>query len=123
MKEVLLSKGVEIKFNEEVVSIEANNSSHIIKTKINSNTRNKNWFSDFTTIPSLFKRGMGEFTFRNKIRKSICSNYKTDFIISCAGLQSDRVASLTEDNLNIRIIPFRGEYYELKESAKHLVKP
>ena len=36
MKEVLLTKGVEIKFNEEVVSIESNNSSHTIKTKSNS---------------------------------------------------------------------------------------
>lgn len=84
MKEILLTKGVEIKFGEEVIGIESQNSIHTIETKSNS--------------------------------------YKTDFIISCAGLQSDRVASLTEDNLNIRIIPFRGEYYKLKDSAKHLVK-
>ncbi len=54
--------------------------------------------------------------------KTKSNNYKTDFVISCAGLQSDRVASLTENNLDVRIIPFRGEYYKLKDSAKHLVK-
>ena len=84
MKEILLSRGVEIKFDEEVIGIETDNSIHTIKTKSNS--------------------------------------YKSNFIISCAGLQSDRVASLTEKNLDVRIIPFRGEYYKLKDSAKHLVK-
>jgi len=88
MKEVLLTKGVEIKFGEEVVGIRQhpdrnNQTIQIVETKKNS--------------------------------------YETDFIISCAGLQSDRIASLTEDDLNVRIIPFRGEYYKLKESAKHLV--
>jgi len=84
MKEILISKGVEIKFNEEVIGIKKHNLNQIIKTKSNK--------------------------------------YETDFIISCAGLQSDRVAALTEKNLNVRIIPFRGEYYKLTNSAKNLVK-
>lgn len=60
----------------------------------------------------------------NSIQKIITksNSYEANFIISCAGLQSDRVASFTEENLNVRIIPFRGEYYKLKDSAKHLVK-
>ncbi|MFT7590416.1 MAG: L-2-hydroxyglutarate oxidase [bacterium] len=41
-------------------------------------------------------------------------------IINCAGLYSDKVAGLTE-KLDTKIIPFRGEYYMLKESAHHLV--
>ena len=57
-----------------------------------------------------------------QVVKTKNNSYGTDFVISCAGLQSDRVASLTEKNLNVRIIPFRGEYYKLKDSAKHLVK-
>ncbi|VAX17674.1 L-2-hydroxyglutarate oxidase [hydrothermal vent metagenome] len=122
MKEILLAKGVELKFGEEVIAIKSQNSTYKIKTKFNSNANHKNWLSDFTIITSLFKRGKGESTLSNKIRKSIFSSYETDFIISCAGLQSDRVASLTEKELNVRIIPFRGEYYKLKDSAKHLVK-
>ncbi len=48
--------------------------------------------------------------------------FNTDFIISCAGLQADRVAALTEKNLNVKIIPFRGEYYRLTKEARHFVK-
>jgi len=43
-------------------------------------------------------------------------------LISCAGLQSDRVATLAKVKLQARIIPFRGEYFELKPEKRHLVK-
>lgn len=42
--------------------------------------------------------------------------------IVCAGLQADRLAVKTTKDLPVRIIPFRGEYYKLKESARYLVK-
>ena len=45
----------------------------------------------------------------------------TRALITCGGLQSDRLAMQTQPDLDLRIIPFRGEYFELKESAKHLV--
>jgi L-2-hydroxyglutarate oxidase len=45
-----------------------------------------------------------------------------DFIVSCAGLHSDRVAQLAGERRETRIVPFRGEYYELKPSARHLVR-
>jgi L-2-hydroxyglutarate oxidase len=45
-----------------------------------------------------------------------------DLFINCAGLYSDKVALLNEKSLDTRIIPFRGEYYQLKEESKHLVK-
>ena len=44
------------------------------------------------------------------------------FVINCAGLYSDRIAKMTETNLGIKIIPFRGEYYKLKQDRTHLVK-
>jgi (S)-2-hydroxyglutarate dehydrogenase len=37
-------------------------------------------------------------------------------------LQSDKIAQLTEKNLDTRIIPFRGEYMVLKDEKKHLVR-
>jgi L-2-hydroxyglutarate oxidase len=43
-------------------------------------------------------------------------------LVSCAGLQSDRVANQTGSAHDLRILPFRGEYYELEPSAKHLVR-
>lgn len=49
--------------------------------------------------------------------------YDTTLVINCAGLYSDKVAELTEkEKLNLRIIPFRGEYFELKPEKQYLVK-
>lgn len=47
---------------------------------------------------------------------------QTRFLINCAGLQSDRVASLAGARTGMKIIPFRGEYYELVPAKRHLVK-
>ncbi|MBC7777286.1 MAG: L-2-hydroxyglutarate oxidase [Phycisphaerae bacterium] len=47
---------------------------------------------------------------------------ETSFFVNCAGLYSDHVASLTGEKLNVKIIPFRGEYYELKPESEHLVR-
>ena len=82
MKDVLESRGVEIKFNEKVEAIKVGD-----EIEISTNQQ----------------------------------IYKSTNLISCAGLQADRVASLTEENLNVRIIPFRGEYYKLKNESKSLV--
>ena len=43
-------------------------------------------------------------------------------MVNCAGLQSDRVAALAGVKSEIRIVPFRGEYYTLDPEASHLVK-
>jgi (S)-2-hydroxyglutarate dehydrogenase len=43
-------------------------------------------------------------------------------IINCAGLYSDKVAKMHLGKLDTRIIPFRGEYFELTAEAEHLVK-
>ena len=49
--------------------------------------------------------------------------YETKLVINCAGLQSDKMAQLTqEEKIHLRIIPFRGEYFELKPEKQHLVK-
>ncbi|MEO3972950.1 L-2-hydroxyglutarate oxidase [Streptomyces sp. CAU 1734] len=38
-------------------------------------------------------------------------------LVNCAGLYSDRVAALTGDDPAVRIVPFRGEYYELADPS------
>jgi len=43
-------------------------------------------------------------------------------LVNCAGLHSDRVAKLTGQDPGAQIIPFRGEYFDIKPSAKHLCK-
>jgi len=47
---------------------------------------------------------------------------RADYVISCAGLQSDRIARLRGADPGARIVPFRGEYYELVPERRHLVK-
>lgn len=46
----------------------------------------------------------------------------SDVLINCAGLQADRVARLAGIEPEVRIVPFRGEYYELKEERRPLVR-
>jgi L-2-hydroxyglutarate oxidase len=43
-------------------------------------------------------------------------------IVNCAGLQCDKIAALAGESLNVRIIPFRGEYYTINPNKAHLVK-
>lgn len=42
--------------------------------------------------------------------------------INCAGLHSDRITRLGGQKPPAKIIPFKGEYYELEKQAKHLCK-
>jgi (S)-2-hydroxyglutarate dehydrogenase len=46
----------------------------------------------------------------------------TKLILNCAGLQSDRIAKMTMPNIDVQIIPFRGEYYILEKEKEYLVK-
>lgn len=43
-------------------------------------------------------------------------------LVNCGGLQSDRIARMCGLRPNVRIVPFRGEYYELIEERKHLLR-
>jgi L-2-hydroxyglutarate oxidase len=47
---------------------------------------------------------------------------ETRFLINCAGLQSDRVARLGGMEPKAMIVPFRGEYFELKPERRYLVR-
>jgi L-2-hydroxyglutarate oxidase len=47
---------------------------------------------------------------------------RTRMLVNCGGLQSDRVARLCGIDPGVQIVPFRGEYYELKPQAEHLCK-
>ena len=49
-------------------------------------------------------------------------NFETTLIINTAGLYSDKIAKFTQPELNVRIIPFRGEYVMLKKEKSNLVR-
>ena len=50
------------------------------------------------------------------------SSYTGKLVVNCAGLYSDKIARLTMKDINIKIIPFRGEYYKLRKEREYLVK-
>ncbi len=47
---------------------------------------------------------------------------ETDVLVNCAGLHADRVARLAGVTPPVRIVPFRGEYYELVPERRSLVR-
>jgi L-2-hydroxyglutarate oxidase len=49
-------------------------------------------------------------------------DFTASLLINCAGLYSDTMAQLTVPELDMRIIPFRGEYYKLKKERENLVR-
>ena len=49
-------------------------------------------------------------------------DYEGDFLINCAGLHCDRVSQMAGIERDLRIIPFRGEYFKIKAARQHLVR-
>lgn len=76
----------------------------------------------------------GEIKFGEKVEKITTKNkistvqtskntYETKLVVNCAGLYSDKIAQLTDKRADdIRITPFRGEYFEIKPEKQYLVK-
>lgn len=84
-------------------------------------------------IKNLFLELGGEILFDNRVVNIIekgneikvftkDNEYTTSKLITCAGLYSDKMSKLTNPQNDLKIIPFRGEYYKLKEDKKYLVK-
>jgi (S)-2-hydroxyglutarate dehydrogenase len=47
---------------------------------------------------------------------------EVDVLVNCAGLHADRVARLAGDASDPRIVPFRGEYHQLRPDRRGLVR-
>jgi len=84
-------------------------------------------------IKELFIELGGEIKFNNEVKDItdkgaeiiVITNkaeFKTKKLISCAGLYSDKITKMTNEKNDVIIIPFRGEYYKIKDKKKHLVK-
>ncbi len=74
----------------------------------------------------------GEIHTGEKVNKIIQNNksviietskntYEGKLLVNCAGLYSDKVARMTGQDINVKIIPFRGEYFKIKKEKHHLV--
>jgi L-2-hydroxyglutarate oxidase LhgO len=48
--------------------------------------------------------------------------FSTTWLINCAGLHSDRISRLAGDDPGVMIVPFRGEYYDLRPERASLVR-
>lgn len=59
------------------------------------------------------------------VRTSTGLVVRSRVLVNCAGLQCDRIARLAGDDPGMRILPFRGEYYDLvrPELVRGLVYP
>jgi len=84
-------------------------------------------------IKKLFEELGGEVKFNQEVTNIVTkgneivvqtnnSEFKTTKLVSCAGLYSDKVTKMTNEKNDVIIIPFRGEYYKIKDEKKHLVK-
>lgn len=56
------------------------------------------------------------------VAETAAGEFTADFLVNCAGLHSDRVAALAGERREVRIIPFRGEYYRLRPERAGLVR-
>jgi len=57
----------------------------------------------------------------SKLVSSKKETFRGDFLINCAGLFSDKISKLDGLNSKVKIIPFRGEYYEIVNEKSHLL--
>jgi L-2-hydroxyglutarate oxidase LhgO len=54
--------------------------------------------------------------------QTTAGDFTADYAIACCGLFSDRVARLAGQRIESQIVPFRGEYFELKPEVHHLCR-
>ncbi len=47
---------------------------------------------------------------------------RSRLVINCGGLYADKLAERAGQKLDVKVIPFRGEYYKLKKERRHLVR-
>jgi L-2-hydroxyglutarate oxidase len=84
------------------------------------------------TYADIVEKGGGEFRFDTKVTaieqqpdelvvQTTANEVHARTLINCAGLQCDLVARMMGSTQGLRIIPFRGEYYELAPASQHLV--
>ncbi|HEY4930806.1 MAG TPA: L-2-hydroxyglutarate oxidase [Terriglobales bacterium] len=54
--------------------------------------------------------------------ETTAGTFRASYVINCAGLYSDAVTRMAGCTTDLEIVPFRGEYYEVKPERRYLVK-
>jgi L-2-hydroxyglutarate oxidase len=58
----------------------------------------------------------------NTLVETTRGTIQTKLVVNCAGLQSDRVSRMANARLDLTIVPFRGEYYEIVPAKHHYLR-
>jgi L-2-hydroxyglutarate oxidase len=56
------------------------------------------------------------------VAETTAGEFTADYLINCAGLWCDRVAEFAGERRDMRILPFRGEYYKIRADRQSLVR-
>jgi L-2-hydroxyglutarate oxidase len=54
--------------------------------------------------------------------QSTAGDYAARYVVNCAGLYSDKVAAMSGCRPGVKIVPFRGEYFEVIGPAKQICR-
>ncbi len=91
---------------------------------------------DYTIVADILKDEIsglgGNFIFSAKVEKiqtdlhgtvvvTSTQEFTCKTLINCGGLYTDKIAKMNSVDMDMKIIPFRGEYYTLKPESRHLV--
>jgi L-2-hydroxyglutarate oxidase len=123
-------EGVKIVQNDELLSIEPNS------VMLNGLFVPQAGVVDYKEVVQAYANDFiemgGEIKYIQEIKeienknglKSISGNkytYNSEFLINCAGLFSDEIAKLDNMSPNVKIIPFRGEYYKISNTKNKIL--
>ena len=123
-------EGVKIVQNDELLSIEPNS------VMLNGLFVPQAGVVDYKEVVQAYANDFiemgGEIKYIEEIKeieninglKSIKGNkytYNCEFLINCAGLFSDEIAKLDNMSPNVKIIPFRGEYYKISNTKNKIL--
>lgn len=54
--------------------------------------------------------------------RTTTGDWEADYVVNCAGLHCDRVAAMAGEKREVRIVPFRGEYFKINPARQYLVR-
>ena len=65
---------------------------------------------------------LGKLSAKTVVIQTRAGDFSARYVVNCAGLYSDHVARMAGDDPQMILVPFRGEYYDLAEKRKNLVR-
>lgn len=124
-------KGLRLIEKEEIAAFEPHTSG--VKAIVVPETGIVNYKEVSQKLAALIEQNGGEINTNTKVTgikevgteiyvETADKNFHCNLLVNCAGLYSDKIAEMALGKLDIRIVPFRGEYYKIKESKRYLVK-